>query len=168
MTTGSFMDIIGVHYKDIKNLFTSRDVKNGIRFNEDSFNTAFIKCVEQFGDKIVEYDDVVKYFYVTYKHIRDTELTYYSKITVQDEFEDDIIDDEDEDYAKYVYETVMLAVSNTFGEDDMMMYSLYKYHDWTKEELENDGYDCIDFDERINTIHRFMKKFCKKNIRRAP
>lgn len=161
MDTGTFMDIVGVHYKDIKSLFISRDVKKGLQFNEDSFNTAFIKCVEQFGNKPITYDDVLKYFYVTYKTVRCNELKYYSKTDVCDEFTDDFIED-DKSYAESLYEDVMNEITKRFGEEDMMIYSLHKYHDWSIEDLEDDGYDCVDFEERITTIHRFIKKYCKK------
>ena len=60
------MGIVGAHYKDIRNLFISRVTKLGRPFSDDTFNTAFIKCAERFGDKEVGYDDVVRYFYVSY------------------------------------------------------------------------------------------------------
>ena len=166
MDKGTFMDIVGVHYKDIKQLFISRDLKKGLYFNEDSFNTAFIKCVEQYGNDIIEYDDVIKYFYVAYKHTRDSELLHNKKFELCEEFEDDdIIEENYDSYAEEIYEIVMNAVKMTFGDEDMMIYSLYKYHNWSKEDLENEGYDCFDFDKRIDTIHRFVIKYCKKNIK---
>ena len=37
------MDIIGIHYDDIKRTYISRDVNRGKSFDEDSFNEAFVK-----------------------------------------------------------------------------------------------------------------------------
>jgi hypothetical protein len=63
---------------------------------------------------------------------------------------------------------VMDSVSEQFGENDMMVYSLHKYHGWSKEDLISDGYDCSDFEERIRTIHRFVKTYGKKRIKKSP
>ena len=60
------MDIISAHYKDIKKLFVSRISNHGLKFNEDSFNDAFIKCAQHFGNDIIAYDDAIKYFYVAF------------------------------------------------------------------------------------------------------
>jgi hypothetical protein len=60
----------------------------------------------------------------------------------------------------------MTTVSEVFGEDDMMVYSLYKYYGWSENELIDAGYDCKDLNNRIKTIHKFVKSYCKKNMSR--
>jgi hypothetical protein len=163
MEQGTFMDIVGARYKDIRSMFISRVMKMNKTFSDDSFNTAFIKCVEQFGNKVIGYDDVVKYFWVTYINTEITEDTKKSRFELCDEF-DDIIDD-DSTYATQFYDIVMKAITEAFGENDMFIYSLHKYHKWSKEELEEDGYDCSNFETRIKTIHRFVKTYCKKKFK---
>ena len=164
MNTGTFMEIVGAHYRELKTLFTTRDKRHNIPFNEDSFNTAFIKCVERFGDTIIGYDDVVKYFYVAYKHTHENELIHNNRYELCEEF-GDIIDEDELKYARDIYDLVMGAVEKSFGRDEMMVYSLHKYHGWTKEDLESEGYDCTNLDERIKNIHRFVKQYSKKNIK---
>jgi hypothetical protein len=166
MKQGTFMDIVGVHYKDIRNLFISRDVRMGKVFSDDSFNSAFIKCVERFADRPIGYDEAVRYFWVAYENTEMTFQNKQSRFELRDEF-DDIIDD-DETCAERLYDIVMDSVSEQFGENDMMVYSLHKYHGWSKEDLISDGYDCSDFEERIRTIHRFVKTYGKKRIKKSP
>jgi hypothetical protein len=163
MERGNFMGIVGAHYKDIRNLFICRVKKLGRPFSDDSFNTAFIKCAERFGDKEVGYDDVVRYFYVSYLNTELKNDKMKERFELCDEF-DDILDD-DQSFATTLYDKVMDAVKDTFNENDMMVYSLYKYHGWTKEDLENDGYDCANLDIRVNTIHRFVKTYCRKKFK---
>ena len=62
MNTGTFMDLISIHYKDIKNLFKSRSYNRNIDFDEDSFNDAFIKCAQRFGNEINNYDNAKMYY----------------------------------------------------------------------------------------------------------
>jgi hypothetical protein len=69
---------------------------------------------------------------------------------------------EDPSRADCIYRIVMKAITDAFGEDDMMIYSLYKYHGWTIDELTDVGYDCKNLDIRVKTIHRFVKAYCKK------
>lgn len=162
MERGNFMGIVGAHYKDIRNLFISRAKKMDRSFSDDSFNTAFIKCSEQFGDKEVGYDDVIRYFWVSYLNTELNEDKRKGRFELCDEF-DDMIDD-DSSYATQVYDIVMDAITLAFGEDDMMVYSLYMYHRWSKEDLEREGYDCTNLDVRIKTIHRFVKTYCRKKF----
>ena len=163
MENGTFMDIVGVHYKDIRSLFISRVVRLDKEFSDDSFNSAFIKCAEHFGNKDIEYSEAVRYFWVAYEHTEMNVESRQSRFELRDEF-DDIVE-EDDTYAQRIYDKTMEAVAEAFGEDDMMMYSMHKYHGWSKEELEEDGYDCKNFDIRIKTIHRFVKTYCKKNFK---
>lgn len=163
MEKGTFMGIVGAHYKDIRNLFISRVKKLGRTFSDDTFNTVFIKCTERFGDKEVGYDDVVKYFYVSYLNTELKNDKTKGRFELCDEFDD--IPDEDKSAATALYDKVMDTVKDEFNENDMMVYSLYKYHGWTKEDLENDGYDCTNLDTRVKTIHRFVKKHFRKKIK---
>ena len=50
----------------------------------------------------------------------------------------------------------MNSIAKEFGEDAMMIYSLYKLHDWTKEEIFNYGYDCENFENCIIEIDKFI------------
>lgn len=162
MKRGQFMDIISVHYKDIRKLFISRSSNNGFQFSEDSFNDAFINCSLHFGNNTIDYDVAVKYFWIAYRNAIYCEHSKSARTVLQDEFSDDIIDEEcDDEFAKYIYDTVMNAVTEAFSEDDMMIYSLYKYHNWSIQELTEAGYDCKNIDIRIKNIHRFVKEFIK-------
>lgn len=167
MKTGTFMDLISIHYKEIKTSFTSRSIDK--KLDEDAFNDAFIKCANHFGNKILNYDDVVKYFFTTYKntHIANEqkehqELNETFDVEVHDCSEED---DEHSKYAQLVYDTVMKAIYEEYSENDMMTYSLYKYHKWKLQDLVDAGYDCTDFENKMHEIHKFAKNYCKNHFK---
>lgn len=167
-TIGTFMDIVGARYKDIKCIFKSRSFNNNIDFDEDIFNDTFIKCVEKFGNKEIDYETTVKYFWTAYINgVRTVANAHMHDIVIplNEEIHDCIDEDTDCDYEKQLYKTVMEAVTVKFGEDNMQIYSLYKYHNWTEDELIMAGYDCNNLSEKIKTIHKFVKAYCKKNIK---
>lgn len=165
MERGNFMDIISVHYKDIRKLFTNRCISRKINFSDDTFNESFIKCAQHFNNTTISYDDAVKYFWIVYLNTAKGDASKNSKVVLCEEFDDDDImpdDDEDDDkFAKYFYDTVMNAITEAFSENDMMIYSLYKYNGWTKNDLITAGYDCKNFEIRIKNIHRFVKNYTK-------
>lgn len=163
MKTGTFMDIVGIHYDDIKRIYISRDLNSKQKFNEDSFNEAFIKCAKRFGNDIITYDDAIKYFWIAYVNTCKNEYKYENSIEFYDEYPE--IEEESESFSKQLYNTIMNAIENAFSEEDMLIYSLYKYHNWSKQDLISAGYDCNNFEERIKNIHRFVKEFSKKNFK---
>lgn len=162
MKTGTFIDIVSTNYDDIKRIYIARDSSAGRKFNEDSFNDAFIKCAAKFENSIITYDDVIRYFWIAYSNTYKKENIDNSKISYIEEYPD-ILDD-DEDYAKVVYDNIMEAVEEEFSENDMMMYSLYKYYGWKREDLEK-NYDCTDFENKIKIIHKFVKDYSKKKFK---
>lgn len=162
MKTGTFMDIVSVHYDEFKKSFVSRDSNKGRRFDEDSFNDAFIKCANKFGNDIIAYDDAIKYFWVTYSNTVKS-IKQNTDVELDDALHD-VIDDDEPSKANYIYNIVMAAITEAFNEDDMMVYSLYKYHNWAEDELIAAGYDCKNLDIRIKTIHKFVKSYCKKRF----
>lgn len=166
MKTGTFMDIISVHYDKIKSLFKTRLYNIDMNFDEDSFNDAFIKCAKKFGNSEISYDIVIKYFWVAYLNAIKSNLSKERKIdfvSLDEEIHDCI--DEDDKYATNIYNIVMDAIESKYSEEDMMIYSLYKYHNWSKEDLIDAGYDCTDIDNRIKSIHKFVKTYCKKQLK---
>lgn len=162
MDRGTFMDIVGIHYGDIKKLYASRDIKNDKHFDEDSFNDAFIKCAAHFKNETITYEDAIRYFWVAYTNT--CKNTYSNAVELEESHYEDLTTEES-DSAKLIYDDVMNAIAERYDEDDMMMYSLYKYHDWTKEELEDQGYDCTDLESRIKDIHKFAKQYCKNKYK---
>ena len=60
---------------------------------------------------------------------------------------------------------VIDLITDKFGEHDMMMYMLYKFHNWSKDDLVESGYDITYIDTRIKEIHKFVKTYCKKHIK---
>lgn len=159
-----FMDIISAHYKEIKTLFKTRSND----FDEDSFNDAFIKCAQRFANEIIDYDVAIKYFWIAYVNTHRANI-FKDHNDIKDSLDDDLHDRIDEDetsYAQRIYDIVMDAIAVAFSEDDMMIYSLYKYHGWTEKELIDAGFDCKNLKVRISTIHRFVKAY-SKNIERA-
>jgi hypothetical protein len=160
------MDIVSSHYNDFKRTFTIRDNNRGRRFDDDSFNDAFIKCAQKFGNAIISYDDAIRYFWIAYVNTTKGSDSKKSKSCFDslDDMEYDCIDEDEQTYATYIYNIVMNAVTEAYGYDDMMIYSLYKYHGWTEQELIDAGYDVKNLDVRIKVIHKFVKTYCKKHI----
>lgn len=158
------MDTIGIHHDEIKSLFKSRAYKSGMSFDEDSFNDAFIKCAEKFGNDEVPYETIVKYFWVAYTNTYKSNIAKEQRIeTVElDIASHDCIDEPDTN----VYNIVMDAIAFKFGEELMMMYSLYKLHNWSKDDLIDAGYNVDEcFDLTIKEIHKFVKTYCKKRVK---
>jgi hypothetical protein len=161
MKTGTFMDIIGFHYNDIKSLFTSRIVNDDRKFDEDAFNTAFIKCAQKFGENIITYEDAVKYYWIAFNNTSKNNEAYNHKLELYDEFSDYFSEEQDDADLEYFYHTVMDAISQTFDENDMHIYNLHICHGWSKEEIKDAGYDCKKFESKIKAIHEFVKEYCK-------
>lgn len=171
MDTGTFMNIVAYKYKEIKTLFKSRLMKIGIQFDEDLFNDSFIKCATKFNDDIITYDVVIKYFWTTYLNTIKSEFKNSEKLCFEsiDNEIHDCIDNTyneyiDDDYSKEIHYIIMNAIKLKYGESEMNIYNLYKYHEWTENDLILAGYDCEDLDKRIKAIHRFVKTYCKKHI----
>lgn len=156
MKFGTFMDIISVHYNDITSLFKSR--LHG-KLDEDSFNDTFIKCAQKFGNEIISYETVVKYFWTAYTNTVKANICNDNRLeTVSIDVDmHDCVDETTEEYTN-IYNIVTHDISNEFGEEEMMMYVLYKFHDWSKQDLIDAGYDCDDFDSCIAEVHKFLKK----------
>ena len=168
MKEGQFIDLIGIHYNKIKSLFTSRLYKNNLEFNEDIFNDTLIKCNKKFNNDIITYDTLIKYFWVAYLNTLKIEISnnksYNDNIDYFDEEIHDCIDDIENTRAKFIYNKVMKLITDKFCENDMYIYSLYMYHNWSIEELLNNGYNCEDFENKIKKIHKFVKTTCKKQL----
>lgn len=169
MKTGTFMDLISIHYKEIKTSFKSRSLDK--TFDEDAFNDAFIKCANHFGNEILDYDTVVKYFFTAYKNTRIANECKEQRIMTE-ELDSEVHDcyeelDEHFEYAQYVYDNVMNAIADEYSENDMMIYSLYKYHKWKLQDLIDAGYDCTDFDNKVDEIHKFTKNYCKDHFKKG-
>lgn len=169
MKTGTFMDLVASNYKEIKKLFKTRSYNMNYEFDEDSFNDAFIKCVNKFNSEEITYDTVLKYFWTSYINTVKTNLIKESNMHSEelDEELHDCIDNTynefvDDDYSKEVYNIIMNAITVKYGKEDMLIYSLHKYHDWTENDLIAAGYDITDLKNKIKTIHRFVKSYCKK------
>lgn len=171
MENGTFMNIVASNYNKIKSLFTSRLYNMNMYFNEDLFNDTFIKCANKFKNEQISYDITVKYFWTAYLNTIKTDLAKTDNLNTEliDEEIHDCIDDVynefyDDDYAKNVYNIIMNAVTLKYGEDEMLVYSLYKYHNWTEKDLILAGYNCDKLSDRIKKIHRFVKEYSKKHI----
>lgn len=161
MNSGDFMGLIGHHYDKIVSLFKSRSYNLGVNFDEDLFGDAFIKCAYKFGEDIISYDVAIKYFWVVYLNTVKSQFINSQKInTVSIDETPDIEDIFD--INRQVYNMVMDAIVVKFGEDEMNVYRLYKYHNWTKEELISAGFDCNNLLERVKTIHKFVKEYSKE------
>jgi hypothetical protein len=165
----TFINIVAYKYDKIKSLFSSRLYNMDLYFDEDLFNDTIIKCHEKFGTSIIDYDTTIKYFWIAYLNTIKSDINKSNNISIEslDTELHDCIDDIynefiDEDYAKDVYNIVMNAITAKYGKDDMIIYSLYKYHNWSEADLKSAGYDCKDLKEKIKTIHRFVKSYCKK------
>lgn len=161
MKSGTFMDIVGIHYDDIKRIYSSRDKNRGQKFCEDSFNEAFIKCAAKFCNNIITYEDAIRYFWVAYVNTKKNTFKYTSSIELCEEYSDDIIDDNESSLAEKVYDITENILKKKFGETEMLIYILYKYHNWSEKDLEISGYDCTDLKSRIKTMHSYVKEYWK-------
>ena len=165
------MELIGANYDYIKSSFKAKSYNAGIQFDEDSFNDAFIKCAAKFENAIITLDTTTKYFWTAYLNTCRTNYYNDSKldtVSLDVEIHDSV--DENDNYASNIYNLVMDAVEFKFGRNSMMIYSLYKYHNWSKQDLEDSGYDIENFESHIKEIHKFVKAYCKnhiKNIKRS-
>jgi hypothetical protein len=171
MKTGTFMDWVASNYKEIKQLFKTRTYNMNYEFDEDSFNDAFIKCVNKFESEKITYETVLKYFWTSYINTVKTNLIKESNMQYEelDEELHDCIDNTyneffDDDYSKEVYNIIMNAITVKYGKEDAKIYSLYKYHDWTENDLIAAGYDCDNLKKKVAAIHRFVKAYSKKYI----
>ena len=66
-----------------------------------------------------------------------------------------------------IYDNVMEAISKEYSEEDMMLYSLYKYHKWKLQDLIDAGYDCTDIESKVDEIHKFVKNYCKRHYEKS-
>lgn len=164
MNNGTFMDLISVNYDNIRSLFKTRLYNIGMSFDDDSFNDAFIKCAQKFGNDIISYEYTIKYFWKAYINTIRANISNARKINIVpfDIEIHDTIDDNDDDYAVKMYDIVMKDICNEFGEDNMIIYSLYKFHNYTKEQLAIDD----NFEKTIKAIDKFIKNKYKRKRKR--
>lgn len=165
MKTGTFMDIVGINYDTIKSLFKSRLHNMNIPFNEDALNDAFIKCAQRFGNTLLDYNTVIKYYWVAYINTIKSSKPKLDCVSFDPYTHDCMDDTADNVRAINIYNVVMDLVSDKFGEHDMMLYMLYKFHNWSKDDLVESGYDITYIDTRMKEIHKFVKTYCKKRIK---
>jgi hypothetical protein len=163
MKTGTFMDIVGAKYDTIKSLFKTRLHNIGMQFDEDSLNDAFIKCAQRFGNTTTDYNTVIKYYWIAYINTIKSNKSKLNCVSFEVDAHDCI--DENESNATNIYNIVIDLITDKFGEHDMMMYVLYKFHNWSKDDLVESGYDITYIDTRIKEIHKFVKTYCKKHIK---
>ena len=164
MGSGVFMELISSHYDNIVSMFKSRLYGMGMQFDEDSFGEAFIKCHQKFGDNIITYETAIKYFWTVYINTVKTLLSVQTKYDVVSiDTIEDLAEDNSGQYAIRVYNKVMDVIEAEFGYESMMVYNLYKYHNWSINDLETAGYDCTDLSNRIKCIHKFIKTYCKQH-----
>lgn len=158
------MDLISVHYDEIRSLFRSRTYNMGMSFNEDLFGDAFIKCYQKFGDEHIDYDTAIKYFWVTYMNTVKSTFIIGSKYEIVsiDDIEDIAIDEAYQHRLDMCNE-VLDAIESEYGTHDMMLYNLYKYYEWSESDLESAGYDCKGLKNKVKDIHKFAKTYVKKN-----
>lgn len=160
------MELVGANYDDIKSLFKKRSYNAGISFDEDSFNDAFIKCANKFENTIITLELTTKYFWTAYLNTAKTNFGSRKLDTVSLDIEfHDVIDENN--YASDIYNMIMDAIEMEFGYNDMMIYSLHKFHNWSKHDLEDSGYDISNFESRIKEIHKFVKTYGRRNIKRS-
>lgn len=162
MKSGMFMDIISVHYKDIISLFKSR--QHIVEFDYDCFSDAFIKCAEKFGNIEIDYNTAIKYFWTTYVNTCKNKIIFNSKYPIESINDIDDIEIEECDAIDF-YNKTMDIIEEQYGEKWMMIYSLYKYYNWSEDDLKASGYDCTNLKENIRDIHKFIKSHYKKNKR---
>lgn len=162
MGSGTFMELIGDNYNEVVTLFKSISNKKGINFDEDSFSDAFIKCANRFKDEIISYETATRYFYKAYINTVKSQFALNDKFNYIEieEIQDNIIYNED---SSEFYIEVMDLITSKFGKEDMQLYSLYKLHNWTIEEIEEADIDCTDFEKRIKKINKFIKSHYKKH-----
>ena len=160
------MDIVGIHYDDIRKTYSTRDNSNNRKFDEDAFNEAFIKCAKHFGNSEINYEDVIKYFWIAYVNTRKgNDYKFKSTVELCEEYPEDIIDEYESSFEEKFYNNIMTAITKSFGEEDMLIYSLYKYHGWKEQDLIDAGYNCKNLNIRIKNIHKFVKEYAKKYYR---
>lgn len=172
METDTFMNHVASQYKTIKTLFKSRAYNMNINFDEDIFNDTFIKCANKFNNDKITFETVIKYFWTSYINTYKTEYNKLLEYNIEsiDEEIHDCIDDTyneylDDDYARDIYNKVFKVVENKFGSEEANIYFMYKYHDWDESGLIASGYNYNDLKDTIKKIHRFVKSYCKKNIK---
>jgi uncharacterized protein YutD len=57
----------------------------------------------------------------------------------------------------------MDIIKTKYGETDMMIYNLYKYHNWSEDDLKLAGYNCDNIKEKVKEIHKYIKSYCKEH-----
>lgn len=150
------MDIVAIHYDDIKRIYTLRDNNKKQKFDEDSFNEAFIKCASKFGNNIITYDDAIKYFWIAYSN------TYKSSKTNKFiEFDIDAHDYIDNTYNENI-DTLVSDIFNNiekkFGKNNRDAYELYICQNWKINDIINKGIVDKDFPNTLKRIKRFISK----------
>ena len=123
----TFADIISKYYNNINTLFKSRMHKRDMKFDEDSFNDAFIKCFEYFKDNLISYDDAVKYFWTVYIHMVLNEKIHESHETELPEDYDCECPEYNEDIDN-LYNTIIEDVRTEFGESGVDAINEHLHH----------------------------------------
>lgn len=124
----TFTDIVSFNYKDIKTLFYSRMTKRHLKFDEDAFNDAFIKCAMHFENEYISYDEAIKYFWTAYIH---TVLNYKLHDSHSTEYLPELYDQIDNEYNQNIdelYDIIITDIKNEFGDDGVLTVINYLNH----------------------------------------
>lgn len=110
----TFFDIIGSEYNTLKDNFRRIIVSEGMRFDEDVFSDTILKCQEKFGDDDVKRDDVVGYFWKSFRNNTIRERYYHRNCLKADLREHDAVSFEDD---SVMLKNVLGGMNKEFGAD---------------------------------------------------
>lgn len=152
------MDIISVHYIDIRRLFHSRLSNIGKGFDEDAFNDAFIKCALRFGEKEISYEDAVKYYWVAFLNTIRTADGNKLQYDLDAEIDEEIIDEPYDEEIDEMFDHICDGIEKEFGKEHLLAFKMVVCDGWSMNELIENKYVTPEFKNTYNKIRKFAKK----------
>ena len=176
--TFKFVDIVADNFYEIRSIFKRNLKGKGFEFNEDILTDTFISCNNTLKDKRLTKNDGIKYFWTAYLNKLKTSASqnnntvYIAELSYHDEdswgpyneYEDiDIIDDVYNSDIDKLYDYIMGAVKDKYGEIESEIFELHVCKGIHTKELIRMGYTDINFEYLVKKIKRYINTHVVKN-----
>ena len=164
---GRFADIIASDYNNITKKFEHGLKSKGYTFDEDIFMDTFISCNNTLGDKILSSEEAIKYFWSSYINKLKTISSQKEYLVYIDDMNDgecedpweglDIADTHYDSYVDDLYNYIMNAVKDKYGEEEAKIFDLHINNGVHTKTLVDMGYKDVNFEYLVKKIKRYIK-----------
>lgn len=161
----SFNDYINSSFNELKKKIENKSKKENFAFNEDIFMDTIVKCLTNWPKNKRNKTDIENYFWRAYKQ---NQCSLFSRDKLRniidiDECDDDVIDEEYNSDIDEINEIIRDEIVKKFGQKIYDAWLLHVCNNYKYTELNNNGYNGVNFHNEFRQIKRHLDKLIKTN-----